>query len=123
MSDAELTSEDVRNLADVGFLALSHGLIGHAAAVFEGLRAARPAEEAGVIGLAMIHLANNQPDAAVAGLKALPPSDAALTFLGIALARLGDLGEARQKLAMVIRTAPGTPHAELAQSVLAELGA
>lgn len=117
-----LEAEDVRLLVDVGFIALSAGLDREAEAIFAGVSAARPGQEAGPLGLAMIHMARNQLDQAVATLRALPPSDAALTYLGLALARRGDAAEARSVLGSVIDTAPGTPFAELAEAGIRELG-
>ncbi len=50
--------------------------------------------------------------------RALPPSDAALTFLGIALSRQGAQAEARDILTDVIASAPDTPFAALAREAL-----
>ncbi|QJP15559.1 hypothetical protein G3545_18995 [Starkeya sp. ORNL1] len=111
-------TEDVRLLTDIGFIALSRGLDTHATAIFEGVRALRPRQEAGPLGLALVHMFRGELDQAVAGLRALPPSDAALTFLGIALSRQGAQAEARDILADVIATAPDTPFAVLAREAL-----
>jgi len=117
-----LATADARLLAELGFIALSAGRYEDAAAIFDGLRAARPVEEAGALGRAMVHMAGGELDDAVNLLKRLPPSDAAQAYLGIALARRGDIDEARTILERVIRTAPGTPFAELAAAVLEETG-
>lgn len=113
-----LETEDVRMLVDIGFIALSRGVDGHAAAIFEGVKAARPTEEAGHLGAALVHLYKGELDAAVAALRKLPPSDAAQTFLGLALSRQGDTSEARRILGGVIDTAPDTPFARLAEEVI-----
>lgn len=116
-----LGTEDVRLLVDIGFMALSAGLDREAETIFEGVKAARPDQEAGPLGLAMVRMARGELDEAVATLRALPPSDAALTYLGLALARRGDKAEAREMLEGVVRTAPDTPFASLAMAGLQEL--
>jgi hypothetical protein len=62
-------------------------------------------------------------DEALTILRRLPPSDAATTFLGLALARLGHASEARTKLADVARTAGAGPYAALAREAIAEMEA
>jgi Flp pilus assembly protein TadD len=116
-----MQSDDVRTLADLGYLALSRGLDEHAMAIFQGVKAARPDQEAGTIGVALVHMLRGELDPAIKLLRGLGPSDAALTFLGIALARQGELDEARRLLTDVVTTAAGTPCAHLAQETLASL--
>lgn len=113
-----LSAADARLLAEIGFIALSAGLDGEAAAIFGGLEAARPDQEAGALGLAMVQMARGELDAAIALLKGLPPSDAAQTYLGLALARRGDSDEARIVLERVVRTARDPAFAELARTAL-----
>jgi Flp pilus assembly protein TadD len=117
----DLKSDDVRTLVDLGFIALSHGRNDEAAAIFAGAQAARPAQEAGFIGSALVSLARGNLEAAVKTLRSLPPTDAARTFLAMALNRTGDRAAAREILMDVVRTAGGTPHAALAREVLDEL--
>jgi hypothetical protein len=119
----EIESEDVRALADLGFIALSRGLDRHAAAIFEGLQAARPNQEAGFIGRALVDLARGEVEAALRTLRSLPPSDAVLAFLGMALIRHGDQAEAREVLGAVIRNDPDGSHGAMAKAMLAELDA
>ncbi|WAJ30514.1 hypothetical protein [Antarcticirhabdus aurantiaca] len=114
-------ADDARMLVEIGFIALSAGLDRDAEAIFSGVSAARPGGEAGPIGLALVHLARNEPARAVALLRPLPPTDAALAYLGLALAREGSIGEARRILADVAQTASGTPFGDLAEATLAEL--
>jgi thioredoxin-like negative regulator of GroEL len=116
----ELKSDDVRTLVDLGFIALSHGRNDAAAAIFAGAQAARPAQEAGFIGSALVSLARGELEAAVKTLRSLPPTDAARTFLAMALNRSGDRTAAREILMDVVRTAGGTPHAALAREMLDE---
>ncbi|MEJ1160509.1 tetratricopeptide repeat protein [Prosthecomicrobium sp. N25] len=117
----DLEPDDVRALADLGFLALSRGLGVEAEAIFEALRAVRPGEEAPLIGLGLVRLAAGEFDRAVAQFRAAPKTDAALTFLGIALLRQGALAEARRVLETVAAAGEGGP-ADLARQTLAEIG-
>ena len=119
--DQILKAEDVRLLADIGFLALSAGLDLEAQAIFGGVKAARPAQEAGPLGLAMVQMARADLDGAIGLLRALPPSDAALTYLGLALLRRGDTAEASDLFGNVMATAAGTPFAEIAAASLKEI--
>jgi hypothetical protein len=116
-----MDTEDVRTLADLGYMALSRGLDHHALAIFQGIQAARPQQEAAQIGIALVHLLRGEIDAAIDILRGLGPGDAPRTFLGIALARSGDLHEAKRLLSDVATTAGGTPYADLAASTLASL--
>ena len=82
------------------------------------MRATRPTQEAGFIGGALVSLAQGEIDGAISALRALPPTDAARTFLAIALNRSGDREAAREILTDVVNTAPGTPYATLARQLL-----
>lgn len=108
-------TEDVRLLTDLGFLALSRGLDRHALAIFEAVRALRPAQEAGPIGIAMVHMYRGELQPAITLLRSLKPSDAALTFLGIALTRQGEHADAQKILADVIDSAPDSAYADIAR--------
>jgi thioredoxin-like negative regulator of GroEL len=117
----ELKADDVRTLVDLGFIAVSRGLTDKAAAIFAGVQAARPTQEAGFIGAALVSLARGDIDAAIKTLRSLPPTDAARTFLAMALNRSGDRAAAHEILTDVVNTANGTPYATLARQVLEEL--
>ena len=119
--DELIATEDARLLAEIGFIALSAGLDQQAEAIFAGLKAAKPSQEAGPLGLAMVHMGRGELDAAIAILKALPPSDAAQTYLGLALARRGDTGEARSIFDRVIRTTRDASFSALARAGLDQL--
>ncbi len=116
-----LGADDVRLLVEIGFMALSRGLLAPAEAIFAGVEAARPGGEAGGIGCALLCLHRGAVDEAVRILRALPPSDAARAFLGLALARTGERGEARAILSEVVASAPGTAPAAMAADLLAAL--
>jgi thioredoxin-like negative regulator of GroEL len=113
-----LETEDTRLLTEIGFIALSAGLESQADLIFRGIEAARPGQEAGPLGRALVHLARGEIDAAIAILRALPPSDAALSYLGLALARRGDGTEARAILQRVARTSSDTAFVDLATAAL-----
>lgn len=119
---ARLGPDDVRTLVEIGFSALMQGLDRQAEAIFTGVVAARPAAEAGRIGLALTHLYRGGIREAVALLRALPPTDAARLYLGLALSRLGDVAEARRLLDDVARTASDPAFVETARALLAEIG-
>ena len=116
-----LDSEDVRTLTDLGFLAISRGLHAHAGAIFEGVKAARPTQEAGFLGSALVHLARGEIETAIKILNGLPPSDAARVFLAIALGRQGDRAQAREILQELLKGAADTPYTALARVTLEEL--
>lgn len=109
---------DVRLLVELGFTALSAGLNQEAEKIFAGVTAARPRGEAGFLGLAMVQMADNDLDKAIATLKALPPSDAAMAYLGLALTRIGDRDEAQRVFKLVTETAPSSAFGALAAAGL-----
>ncbi len=114
----ELEAADARILVELAFTAFSHGLNDQADVIFAGVRAARPGDEAGFIGGALVQLGRGEIETAVTMLRSLPPTDAVRTFLAIALNRGGDQAEARDILNDVIDTAEGTPYANLARVLL-----
>ncbi len=120
-SSFDVAADDMRTLVDLGFIALSAGLLRQAGTIFDGVVAARPEGEAGHIGLALVSLAQGRTEDAVRRLRARPPSDAVLTFLGMALARMGERDDARAALRAVVETPGGSPHAATAAALLAEL--
>lgn len=115
----DLTGDEVRALADLGFIALSRGLDTHAAAIFDGLSIARPEQEVGAIGRALVKMLRGDVDEAIALLRTLGPSDAVQAFLGMALARQGLGEEAQHVLNDVVRHAPASPVADFARDILA----
>lgn len=116
-----LDAEEVRLLADIGFIALWSGQLREAELVFRGVHAARPHGEVGRLGLALLHMASNNLDEAIAILRSQRRSVAARTYLGLAFARQGDKGRARKTLQSIIDRAPATPFAALAEAGLQEL--
>lgn len=116
-----LEGADVRLLVELGFTALSAGLNQDAGKIFAGVTAARPESESGFLGLALVQMAQNDLEKAIATLKALPPSDAAMAYLGLALSRAGDRDEARRVFELVTETAGATAFGALAAAGLKDL--
>jgi tetratricopeptide (TPR) repeat protein len=117
-----LHADEVRLLADIGFMALSAGLFREAEEIFQGVKAARPKGEAGAIGLALLRMAENDHDQAVAILKSQRRSLASRAFLSLALAKQGDRQRAR-KIAQSVLEGPPNAFAALAEDVLGLLDA
>lgn len=113
-----IESEDLRLLADVGFIAANRGMNGHAVAIFDAIRALRPNQEAGFLGRGLVEILSGNAGKAIELLKAAPPTDGVRTFLGIALIQNDETQEGREILEDVIATAPGTPFATMASSTL-----
>ena len=116
--DDIVTTEDLRLLADIGFIAGSRGSGDQANAIFAAIRVLRPNQEAGFLGSAMVHILAGDPDAAIKELNGAPATTATKTFLGIALLLNGSTFDGREALNSVIETAPGTAFARLAQNTL-----
>jgi len=119
--DSLLDTAAARLLVEVGFLALSMGRDTAAETIFAGVSAARPQQEAGPLGLALVHLHRGHLDAAERTLRTLPPTDSVQAFLGLTIARTGDRLQARDILSEVAASAPGTPQAALASDLLATI--
>ena len=113
-----LETEDLQVLTDIGFIAVSNGLIDHATAIFGALRAMRPDGETAYLGEAMIDILTGKSEDAVAKLKSAPQTDAVQTFLGIALAQAQQVDAAKELLGEVCKTAADTPFAEVAKNTL-----
>lgn len=116
--DKILNSDDLRLLADIGFIAGSRGLSEYARAIFEVVRVLRPGQEAGFLGSAVVHVLSGNPGAAVKELECAPATIATKTFMGIALLQEGRLSDGSELLCEVVREAPGTAYSQLAQGVL-----
>ncbi len=114
-----LKQDDIRMLADIGFIAVSRGFKEHALAIFEAVKVVRPKGEAGYLGMSMVDILDGNPGAAVEALSSAPRSVAVNTFLGIALVQSSDLEGGRQVLRSVINESPDTPFARIASDTLA----
>ncbi len=116
--DKLVSSDELKLLADIGFIAVSRGLFDHASAIFDALKAMRPEAEAAFLGQGMIDILRGAPVDAITTLKNAPRTDAVYTFLGIALMQAGDLEEGRKLLEDVRSSAAGTPFARIAEHSL-----
>ncbi len=119
----EVKKDDVQLLTDIGFLTLSYGKLDSAKKIFEGVKAARPDNEAGPLGMALVDLARGDIDTAIGTLRSLPPSDSAQLYLALALLKSGEKQEAEDLLTDLSRTANGTPIGEIASNYIADLSA
>ena len=116
--DDIVTSDDLRLLADIGFMASSRGRGEQADTIFAAIRALRPEEEAGFVGGAIVGILAGDPDAAIRALKDAPTTVATQTFRGIALVLSGRTSEGRETLKGVVQAAPDTSFARLAQNAM-----
>lgn len=113
-----LKPEDVRTLVDIGFIAWSRGLDAQAAKIFEAVRLVRPNQEAGFIGGALVELQLGKADRALELLRQIPPTDTARAFLGVALLKHGERGEANEVLNDVVKHAGDSPVGQMARATL-----
>jgi thioredoxin-like negative regulator of GroEL len=118
----DLDADEVRVLVDLGFMAVMRGHIQHAGTLFKGVRAARPQEDAGYIGEALLLIQTGDIAGAAAMLRLRPPSDANRVFLGMALLQLGETVEAEQVLRDVVATAREPALIEMARTLLVSAG-
>lgn len=115
-----LATEDIRMLVDIGFMAVMRGLQKDAAAIFDGICAIRPDEDAAHIGKALLQLHRGDVVASIASLRARPPGDTVRVMLGMALLRHGNIGEALDILGNVIETARDAPIVGMARALMVE---
>jgi thioredoxin-like negative regulator of GroEL len=114
----DLDTEEVRVLVDLGFMAVMRGHVQHAGILFKGVQVARPQEDAGYIGEALLLIQKGDIASAAALLRVRPPSDANRVFLGMALLQLGETAEAEQVLQDVVATAREPAMIEMARTLL-----
>ena len=118
-----LNSEELKLLADIGFIAVSRGLSNHAGAIFDVIREMRPEQEAGFLGHGMIKILEGNASEALKDLEAAPKTDGVLTFLGIAYIQTGNAQKGKELLEEVTASAVGTPFALIAEETLRTLEA
>ncbi len=116
-----LNSEQLKLLADIGFIAISHGLPNHAGAIFDVISEMRPEQEAGFLGHGMIKILEGKAAEAPKYLEAAPKSDGVLTFLGIAYIQSGNVQKGQELLQDIVQTAHDTPFALIARETLQTL--
>ncbi|MFD2249681.1 Tfp pilus assembly protein PilF [Pseudochelatococcus lubricantis] len=113
-----MRTEDVRLLASLGFIAVMRSRDAHARAIFEGVMAARPEQEAGAVGLAMLHLKDGEYDRAIELLRPFSFSETALAFLGLSFFRKGDRERAMKILRDAVVLSSGGDGGAFAQQML-----
>lgn len=113
-----IQSDELRTLVDLGFLAATRGWADEARPIFDAVRAVRPHEPAGFVGLALLALNDGRPADAVKLLRQAAPADSVRAFLGAALLQLGETEEARSVLQDVIDTASDPAPKDLARVLL-----
>jgi hypothetical protein len=99
----ETPAETLRLLMRIGYWSVWHGLYKEAAAIFDGARAARPASEMPVLGMAVLAMVMKQPDFAVQLLRETavplsPRSELVQSHLGCALRLAGQESEGMEIL-------------------------
>ncbi len=114
-------SQDIRLLAEIGFLALSKGMHAEAEAIFDGIAVVRPDQEVSFIGRGLVALARGDAHAAVAILRQGPKTDAVATYLALALARTGERDAAKEQLEDVADMASDPTFATAARHIAAEI--
>lgn len=123
----ELSSDEIRLLGEIGFMAARARDVNSAIAIFEGLRVLRPRHAFVFIGLAMAHMAVGRAEDGVRilrddGLKALPDDEELQVFVAIALQEAGRASECRRMLqALSGRSGGATGPRQLAASLLASM--
>jgi hypothetical protein len=90
----QTSGETVRLMMRLGYWSVWHGLYREAAALFSGAQAARPQSEVPMLGMAVLALALNKPEAAVELLRDQakplnPTSELVEAHLGCALRLAG----------------------------------
>jgi predicted Zn-dependent protease len=125
-SSEPLTADDMRLIAQIGFLAARENQQAPARSIFRALRVARPDSVLPFIGLAVAEIrAGHHAEAARLlrdeALPLHPDSGEIGAFLGLALVEGGRSDEARRVLQRVVEsdTAPAAePHVRMARKLL-----
>ena len=86
----DIAADDLRLLAEIGFLGIGRGRHAEAAAIFALLRRMRPEQEAGHVGSALAALAAGQVDQAGQILRAAPQTESVIAFRALVHDRAGD---------------------------------
>lgn len=117
------STELVRTLMEVGYLAIGFGRFADAETIFAGVQAARPESELPAIGRAVVRLNTGRPQDAVKllsdeALRRNPDSDLAKSFLGLALKQNGENSRSQQLLQEVADRNANAEAVALAKSLL-----
>lgn len=114
----EFTSDDVRLLADIGFLALARGSKRTARQLFNSLLILRPGSEASLVAEASFQLAIGEAQNAVEILRKAEPSDRITALLAVSLmsARQGE-----EAMKLLEKTVAGNAGSEFSTRIPREL--
>ncbi|MEI6413241.1 MAG: tetratricopeptide repeat protein [Pseudomonadota bacterium] len=119
----DISSEWVRRIGEVGFLAAGHGQVEAAHRIFDGLVAIRPDSEYPWIGKAIAELQVGRETEALRllrdeAIKRNPHSPEAQVFVGLALKRAGRGSEAEATLQAVSKAHPEQAAGQMAKAFL-----
>ncbi|MDR0742042.1 MAG: hypothetical protein LBE98_01090 [Puniceicoccales bacterium] len=122
-SDLPVSTEMVRCLMEVGYVATGRGLQSQATNIFNGIVAARPSSEFPLIGLAVCKLnfgyvVEAAKILAEQALKLNPSSGTAKCFLAVAIKALGKEAEARDLMRQVCNNTTEPAAKAMAESFL-----
>ncbi len=122
-----ITSEEVKLLAQIGFLAATSGYVVPAIRLFEGLRVLRPGQAFPFIGLALARMTVGAfQDAARVlreeGLRAVPENEEIQIYLGLALALAKQPQDAQRLLNTLLENNHiDAPELQLAKSIQSQI--
>lgn len=88
----DIAADDLRLLAEIGFLGIGRGRAAEAEAIFALLRRMRPDQEAGHVGGALVALSGGRLDQAAQVLRSAPQTESVLAFRALVHDRAGDKG-------------------------------
>lgn len=86
----DLAADDLRLLAEIGFLGIGRGRAAEAEVIFALLRRMRPDQEAGHVGGALAAMAAGRLDQAAQMLRSAPQTESVLAFRALVHERAGD---------------------------------
>jgi hypothetical protein len=92
----DLVPDEMRLLAEVGFVGIGRARFAEAQMIFAAMRAMRPQGEAGFVGGALAALGAGRPDDAAALLRAAPQTESVLAFRAIVHGQIGDHAMVRE---------------------------
>lgn len=112
------TSDDVRMLADIGFMTLGRGNTKGARKIFDGLAVLRPGSDASMAAEATYMLATGEPHKAAEFLRGAEPSHTTSVLLAVAL--LG-AKQGTQAMDVLQEAIAAFPESDFARRVLSEI--
>jgi hypothetical protein len=123
---SEISTELVRTLFEIGYVAVGRGLQSCAEDIFNALAAARPESELPLVGLAVCKINFGNFVAATTlllekALKINPSSDIAKCFLGVAFHYCGAEKEALEIMNGIVSDGNDASALEIAKSVIDEI--